>query len=193
MAPLFFFLASSLNVELVYIILKSITQFVYICPINHVYTVAKRKEQKIIKTETKDNVILELKSVKIKNYQDWAPASGEELYQNENVGKLWWDKDVCRQVREQDRLEMKVKVRITYYNMLLFKQTFGDYFKTCKVLHASLSPKFNLEQVFKAGEGAGKSGSFFFFSHDKKFIIKTMSSEELALFRKIHPSLAAHH
>ena len=32
--------------------------------------------------------------------------------------------------------------------------------------------------MFKAGEGAGSSGSFFFFSHDQRFLIKTMSSEE---------------
>ena len=64
-------------------------------------------------------------------------------------------------------------------------KTFSDFYRQRKVLHTSLSPKFNLEQVFKAGEGAGKSGSFFFFSHDKKFIIKTMTDEELELFRKL--------
>ena len=32
--------------------------------------------------------------------------------------------------------------------------------------------------VFKAGEGAGASGSFFFFSHDSKFLIKTLQKEE---------------
>ena len=62
-----------------------------------------------------------------------------------------------------------------------------------RVLHASLSPKYNLEQVFQAGEGAGASGSFFFFSHDKRFIIKTMTSDELLLFQKIHQGLARHH
>lgn len=36
--------------------------------------------------------------------------------------------------------------------------------------------------VFKAGESQGKSGSFFFFSHDKKFIIKTMNEGELKTF-----------
>ena len=76
-------------------------------------------------------------------------------------------------------MEIKVKVKVTYYNMGLFRATFESFFRNYKVLHASLSPKFNLEQVFKAGEGAGKSGSFFFFSHDKKFIIKTMTDEEL--------------
>lgn len=32
--------------------------------------------------------------------------------------------------------------------------------------------------VFKAGEGAGASGSFFFFSHDGNFLIKTLQKEE---------------
>ena len=36
--------------------------------------------------------------------------------------------------------------------------------------------------VFKSGGGDGRSGSFFFFSHDRKFIIKTMSSSELNLY-----------
>jgi Phosphatidylinositol-4-phosphate 5-kinase len=36
----------------------------------------------------------------------------------------------------------------------------------------------NRGMVFKAGQGAGKSGSFFFFSHDNKFIIKTLKGNE---------------
>ena len=47
--------------------------------------------------------------------------------------------------------------------------------------------------VFKAGEGAGKSGSFFFFSHDKKFIIKTMTDGELKLLLRILPNLSEHY
>ena len=35
--------------------------------------------------------------------------------------------------------------------------------------------------IFKAGEGAGKSGSFFFFSYDNKFLIKTLGSNEKKL------------
>ena len=72
-------------------------------------------------------------------------------------------------------------------------ETFKEYFNDYEVLERSLSPDTNREQVFKAGEGAGRSGSFFFFSHDKKFIIKTMSDEELTLFLKLHPGLAEHH
>ena len=87
-------------------------------------------------------------------------------------------------------MEINMKVKVTYYNMGLFRLTFHDFFSNCRLFHTSLSPKFNLDQVFKAGEGAGKSGSFFFFSHDKKFIIKTMTDEELELFRKLQPGLA---
>ena len=36
----------------------------------------------------------------------------------------------------------------------------------------------NRDRIFKAGEGSGKSGSFFFFSHDNRFIIKTMRGAE---------------
>ena len=47
--------------------------------------------------------------------------------------------------------------------------------------------------MFKAGEGAGRSGSFFFFSHDRKFIIKTMTDGELKLMKKLLPRLAEHY
>lgn len=42
----------------------------------------------------------------------------------------------------------------------------------------SLSTYNNYKMVFKAGQGAGASGSFFFFSYDNKFIIKTLQGEE---------------
>jgi len=57
----------------------------------------------------------------------------------------------------------------------------------------SLSPKFNRDMVFKAGGGAGRSGSFFFFSHDRRFIVKTMSSGELKLFTKLLPKFQIHY
>ena len=56
----------------------------------------------------------------------------------------------------------------------------------------SLSPEHNRDSVFKAGEASGKSGSFFFFSHDKNFIIKTMTSSDLAAFKKLFKRYFAH-
>lgn len=56
----------------------------------------------------------------------------------------------------------------------------------------SLSAKRNRDQAFKAGESQGKSGSFFFFSHDGKFIIKTMYDSELEIFMKALPDYFKH-
>ena len=70
---------------------------------------------------------------------------------------------------------------------------FADYFANFDVLYQSLSPKFNRNQVFRAGEGAGASGSFFFFSHDNKFIIKTIPEGELKEVLRLLPSLKDHY
>lgn len=61
------------------------------------------------------------------------------------------------------------------------KDQFNKLLASC---HDSLAPKYNRDQVFKSGEGAGRSGSFFFFSHDRRFIIKTMTDGELKLYLK---------
>jgi len=49
---------------------------------------------------------------------------------------------------------------------------------TPEQLLTSLDVDSNRHAIFKAGEGAGASGSFFFFSYDKKFIVKTMNGSE---------------
>ena len=36
--------------------------------------------------------------------------------------------------------------------------------------------------VFKAGQGSGSSGSFFFYSYDNKFLIKTLTNAEKEVF-----------
>ena len=43
-----------------------------------------------------------------------------------------------------------------------------------------------------AKESAGKSGSFFFFSYDKKFILKTMNDNEMDIFIKMLPDYLDH-
>lgn len=63
---------------------------------------------------------------------------------------------------------------------------------TPEVLLESLATKHNRDAVFKVGEGAGASGSFFFFSQDRKFIIKTMTQKELKRFLKMLPYYEIH-
>lgn len=55
------------------------------------------------------------------------------------------------------------------------------------IVKESLSAEVNRDSVFNAGESQGKSGSFFFFSHDKKFIIKTMTNSDLYAFKRLFP------
>jgi len=61
-----------------------------------------------------------------------------------------------------------------------------------EMISTSLNPDTNIEKIKKAGESQGKSGSFFFFSHDSKFIIKTMNSGELQTFKKIFKNYEKH-
>ena len=42
----------------------------------------------------------------------------------------------------------------------------------------SLSVENNKHNIFKAQQSAGASGTFFFFSNDGKFIIKTLKGNE---------------
>jgi 1-phosphatidylinositol-4-phosphate 5-kinase len=52
-------------------------------------------------------------------------------------------------------------------------------------IQESLSVLKNRNQVFQAGEGQGKSGSFFFYSHDRKFIVKTLLKDEKGTFLRM--------
>lgn len=49
----------------------------------------------------------------------------------------------------------------------------------------SFKIELNRENVFKAGEGAGKSGSFFFSTHDSKYLVKTMKCSEKQDFLEV--------
>lgn len=69
MAPLFLFLASSFNVELVYIILKSITQFSYI---NGTDEKSQGKIKKLKLKRSDGDVTLHLSEIKIKDIDKWS-------------------------------------------------------------------------------------------------------------------------
>ena len=47
-----------------------------------------------------------------------------------------------------------------------------------EVMIKAFSPSKNKSAIEKMSESKGKSGSFFFYSHDRKFIIKTITSDE---------------
>jgi hypothetical protein len=89
-------------------------------------------------------------------------------------------------------LSIDVNVNVVVHAPLFFKSIQQANGVTAEVLINSLSPKENRDMVFKVGEGAGASGSFFFFSQDRKFIIKTMTQKELDRFLRMLPYYEIH-
>lgn len=61
-------------------------------------------------------------------------------------------------------------------------------------LKTSLGPTIqaNIKKIFKAGEGMGKSGSFFFFSHDDVFLVKTLTQSDFKAFMHLFRSYFEH-
>lgn len=96
---------------------------------------------------------------------------------------------------EPSVVKLNQQVRVTWHNFTIFKVMFPNLVSEegISAMWRSLSPRLNRDSIFKAGEGAGRSGSFFFFSHDHKFIIKTMTPGEMNLFVKLLPRFKEHY
>ena len=74
---------------------------------------------------------------------------------------------------------------ITEYFADKFDELRKDDGITDDIMIKSFSPIKNKSAIDKMGESKGKSGSFFFYSHDRKFIIKTITNEEKETMDKI--------
>jgi hypothetical protein len=83
-------------------------------------------------------------------------------------------------------------VMIVEYAPAIFDQVKQFDGITPEQVRKSLSTDANRDSIFKAKESAGKSGSFFFFSYDRKFLIKTMNGPETKLFRESLPFYLLH-
>lgn len=87
---------------------------------------------------------------------------------------------------------LKKRIRVIYHNGRGFQNLLEQAGYTMDTIHQSLKPSKNRDMVFKAGLGAGKSGSFFFFSHDCQFIIKTVKDEEFKVLMRMLPDYLEH-
>ena len=81
-----------------------------------------------------------------------------------------------------ENLQLRLKARIVSHQQEKFLTLMEMDGITKHSIAKSLDMALNRRMVFKAGEGGGASGSFFFFSHDNKFLIKTLSKSEKRLF-----------
>ena len=75
-------------------------------------------------------------------------------------------------------LKIKIDCKVQSHFQEKFKRIQTMDSITTEDFNNSLSVEKNYKMIFRAGEGAGASGSFFFFSYDNKFLIKTLKKEE---------------
>lgn len=132
-----------------------------------------------------------LKEIEIKNVEQWDSAKAKDFISNKVVtGAEKKENDDGK--KQQKDLSINEEVKITEYAPSVFATVkFMDKI-TPAMIKESLSTEKNRKSVFKAKESAGKSGSFFFFSYDRKFIIKTMNSSEKKVFIDSLPTYMAH-
>jgi hypothetical protein len=84
MAPLMMFLASSFNIELVYVILKGITQFSYLTCDNGKDDYMREKADKLnLVSEPNGSKTLTLSEIKIKNLDRWSSVNSKDVEEND--------------------------------------------------------------------------------------------------------------
>lgn len=88
--------------------------------------------------------------------------------------------------------EFKIKATFISHFAEKFKEIRKLDGVTDSIILESLSLEANRRAIFKAGESSGKSGSFFFFSADNKFLIKTISVKERKELIKLLDPLIDH-
>ena len=67
---------------------------------------------------------------------------------------------------ENDLVTLKSETKVIELAPKVFEHVRNLDGITSESIMISLNPMRNRKQIFSAGEGSGKSGSFFFFSHD---------------------------
>lgn len=76
-------------------------------------------------------------------------------------------------------MRLNVSCNVTAHHFSKFQRILQLDGKSAQDLVESLDVLKNSSKVFKAGQGAGASGSFFFFSKDNRFLIKSTSKSEM--------------
>ena len=118
--------------------------------------------------------VCRLNRIKIKNPEKWDKAQFQDFvgdrFINERKSKKGGNTTISAfeddSVNIAPMLTINEEVTIYEYAPLKFQEIREMDNINKNMIKFSLSAKRNRDQVFKAGESQGKSGSFFFFSHD---------------------------
>ena len=174
------FLMSSLNIELVHIILTTVSK-------NTVGTPKSKDSFKVYQNYDHSNMnTFVLDSITIEDRQQWDLNLVQQNDQSAAIRRSTRKDTLTKRelviAEFQNKLVINEDIEVTEYapDVFAFLRQKDGY--TNKILEESLDPDANRAMVFKAGESQGKSGSFFFFSKDQKFIIKTMTDSDFNAF-----------
>lgn len=126
MPPLFFFLASSFNVELVYIILKGITQFSYLqCNTNGRCEFSNAKAAKLIlETDEEGNKTVIMREIKVNNLDKWDQGNNDSKIKDDVPDQDNFDPERIEQIQQ---FHQKVSQRVEQVaKQLNVKVTFDE-------------------------------------------------------------------
>ena len=182
-------LSSSLNIELVFVILKSITESEPKSQAYHALDNTINQHKRVfLETREYDIDSKEIPAGYINSERD------ATLFQKQIERRLGEDMVgfIKQETQKSDKITINTEIKVTEIAPRVFKKVreMDDIHQY--QIEQSLAVEKNKQQVFRAGESSGKSGSFFFFSHDRRFIIKTMNEEELKVFMKMFPGYLKH-
>ena len=148
------FLTSSLNVELVYVILKGIIE-------SQVRTIDNNNSGPIHQR-------IDFDKIEIIDFKSWEGVKQQSFLVNENIPVVsHLDEKLLNTVYSCEKLSLNKQVFVIAYHNQSFAKLRAQDCITQKEIKLSLCPTLNRTNVFKAGEASGASGSFFFFSHNK--------------------------
>lgn len=125
MPPLFFFLASSFNVELVYIILKGITQFSYLQCNNGRCEFSNAKAAKLIlETDEEGNKTVIMREIKVNNLDKWDQGNNDSKIKDDVPDQDNFDPERIEQIQQ---FHQKVSQRVEQVaKQLNVKVTFDE-------------------------------------------------------------------
>jgi hypothetical protein len=103
----------------------------------------------------------------------------EELDPTKSLSVTEQSSSIYQSFLDDSSKQSKYDAVITEHCPQLFNDIRNEDSLEYAELLVSLDPLSNKQAMIKIKESAGKSGSFFFFSYDKKFIIKTVKEHEL--------------
>jgi hypothetical protein len=172
------FLTSSLNVELVYVILTGI------CKSVNQEDLESFKNGHIPTGAQNDfSLRINIDKIEIYDFKMWEDSRQQAFIIDENCPvETNLDSLMLKQADGTNKLTIEKTVTVDAFFVNSFAKLRAQDGIEIEDILDSLMPNYNRSNVFKAGEASGASGSFFFFSHDKRFVIKTMTKTEKDFF-----------